>query len=51
MKGVIEVEYTAEDPRRKVVITKCTTQTVYFEQFMRGIELQVTRNTRTDQDI
>lgn len=39
------------DPRKKFTLTQCLTQTVWFERFMRGVELQVGRVAHPDQAI
>ena len=40
-----------EDHRRNTVITKCITQTIWFEIIVRGVELWVGINYRPDQEI
>ena len=35
----------------KAILTKCTNQTIWFERFMRGVELQVGIKARPDQAI
>ena len=36
---------------RKAVITKCSTQQIWFERFVRGVYLQVESKSRPDQAI
>ena len=39
------------DHRRKIVLTKCITQTIWFERFVRGVELRVGSKSSPDLDI
>ena len=36
---------------RKAVITKCSTQQIWFERFVRGVYLQVESKSRPDKEI
>ena len=51
IKGVLEGSLLGKDHRRKTVITKCSTQTICFERFVRGVELRVGSKLRPDQEI
>ena len=40
-----------EDHIIKTLLAKCGTQTIWFDRFVRGLELRVGRKFRTDQGI
>ena len=44
--GFIKVQSTGEYPRIKVVLTKWTTQMIWFEQFFMGVELKLGEKDR-----
>ena len=41
VNGVVGGYYIGGDPGRNSVITKCITKTIWFERFVREVELQV----------
>ena len=41
VNGFIEGACIGEDPRRKVVLNKCTTQKIFFDRFVRGVRMNV----------
>ena len=43
--------YLGEDHIINNVLTKCTTQNIWFERFMRGVDLRVGSKSRPDQKI
>ena len=51
IKLVLEGASLEEDHRRNTVITKCSTQTIWFKIFVRGLELQFGSKSRPDQAI
>ena len=51
IKGVLEEASFGEYHRTKTVLTKCSTQTIYFEGFLVGVELQVGSKSRPYQAI
>ena len=50
-KGMLEGASLGEDHRRNNVLTKCSNQTMWFEMFVRGVELQVGSKSRPDHAI
>ena len=40
-----------EDHIRNTVLTNCSTQNIWFERFVRGVELRVGRKSRPDKAI
>ena len=51
VKSLIKGAYVVGYPRKKVVLTKRTTQKVWVEWFLRGVEMWVGRKASTDQAI
>ena len=50
-KGVIEGSSMGKYPRRNFVLSKGSIQTICFESFVMGVDLQVGNNSRTDREI
>ena len=48
IKGVLKGYSFGEYHIRKTVLTKCSTQTIYFERFVRGVKLWVGRKSSPD---
>ena len=46
-----EVTYIGGDPRSNSVIAKCILKTIWFERFVRGVELSVGRKAKPYQAI
>ena len=40
-----------EEHRRKTVLNKCSTQMIWFERFVRGVDLRVESKYSPDQEI
>ena len=51
MRGVTEGYSLGEEHRKNTVITKFSTQTIWFESFVRGVDLQVGIKSSPDQEI
>ena len=45
INGVVGGCYIGEDPGGNSVVTKCITKTIWFERFVREVELQVGRKS------
>ena len=48
---VIEGSSLGEDHMRNIVLTKCSTQTILFERFVRRVEMRVGSKSKADQTI
>ena len=48
---MLEGDLFGEDRRRKTVLTKFRSQTICFERFLIGVELQVGSKSSPDQEI
>ena len=48
IKGVLEGTYLVEGHRIKTVLTKFSTQVIWFEKFVGGVELLVVSKSRLD---
>ena len=51
INGVLEGALLGEDHMRKAVLTKCSTQTIWFERFVREVELRFGSKYSPDQEI
>ena len=51
IKGVLEVSSLGEDHRRKTVLAKFITHTVWFDRFVIEVQLRVGSNYILDQEI
>lgn len=51
VQGVLEGASIGDDPRHKFTMTRCLTQTLWFERYVRGVEARVGCDSRPDQAI
>ena len=51
IKGVLEGASLGEENRRNTVFTKFITQTIWFERFVREVELRVGSKSISDQEL
>ena len=50
-QGIVSRILMGEYHRRKTVLMKCRTQKIWFEIFVRGVNLRVGNKSRKDQEI